>query len=102
MHENSYAHVLSLHNLYPFQELKTIFIDFAYHPVTKIINNFCIVFHSLSLILEFIFIYENFSVELLLRYGCFIAVLLFVCYLIKKKLLLIITLFIDNFSNDIW
>lgn len=58
---------------YTFPELKIIFIDFAYHPLTKFINNFCIIFHSLILILHLLFVYKNFSAALVLRYGCFIA-----------------------------
>lgn len=62
----------------PFPELKILFIDFAYHPITKFINDLCIVFHSLVLLLQLYFVHENFSVPLILRYGCSMVLTLYV------------------------
>ncbi|EFA02951.1 odorant receptor 197 [Tribolium castaneum] len=56
---------------------KKIFFEFAYSKEMKIYNMICLVFHSFSFVLQVYFIVQNFSVELITRYGCILAVFLY-------------------------
>lgn len=63
----------------PFILLKMIFAVAGYHKIGKLINYICFIFHSSTMLLEMDFLIQNFSTSLLLKYGCFTILMLFVC-----------------------
>jgi hypothetical protein len=66
----------------PYRTLKRIYIDFAYHKITKQYNIICLVFHVFILLLQICFIIENFTFDLIARYGCLILLLVYVSILL--------------------
>jgi hypothetical protein len=68
---------------YPYGILNTIYIDFAYHKITKHYNIICLMFHVFILLLQICFIIENFTFDLIARYGCFILLTVTVSMLLS-------------------
>ncbi|XP_068912416.1 uncharacterized protein [Tenebrio molitor] len=61
----------------PFVLIRKLFLDFGYNKVIKCANLFYIIFYSFIACLEIYFMIDNFSVELIARYGPPLVVLIY-------------------------
>jgi hypothetical protein len=64
--------------------MRKLFLDFGYNKVIKCANVFYIIFYSFIACLEIYFMIDNFSVELIAKYGPPVVVLIYVSMLKKQ------------------
>ncbi|EFA12265.2 odorant receptor 234 [Tribolium castaneum] len=78
---------------FPWHYIKRIFIDFGYHRTMKIFTIVYFILYSGSLLLDLYYLFNNFSIAAMVRYGCMIMLISYViagmlfCFIFEKQLL---------------